>query len=146
MSIVRETESGPRYRHGDRPTHLNPNPSLKEDTGYPPRVTATPPPGHLVEPATVQQLAELLADHDHHDRRAEQAYRDGYTDGFTSGWDVGYGHAHEEIAAHWVALAARIRGYANSPTFEELQRRRAQPGGLIYERAVARRGQTQESV
>jgi hypothetical protein len=96
-----------------------------------------------VHPVTVQQLAELLADHDYHEQRVADAYRNGYEHGHRSGWDVGYAHAHEEIAASWVALAARIRGYGNSPTYAELQRRRGVPGGAVYEQAVARRGQAQ---
>ncbi len=134
------TKGGPRAE--SRPTCTNPNrvthPSLKEDFG-PPTVPRQAPPGHLVHPASVQELAELLAEHDRQEKRVTDAYREGYEHGHRSGWDVGYAHAHEEIAASWVALAVRIRGYANSPTFEELQRRRAQPGGIVYERTMARR-------
>ncbi|MET8862293.1 hypothetical protein ABZW11_04960 [Nonomuraea sp. NPDC004580] len=89
----------------------------------------------------MQQLAELLADHDHHDQRADQAYRDGYTDGHASGWEAGYAHAHEEMARHWRAQTAAVRGHAASPTYAELEHRRAQPGGQAYETAKARRGE-----
>lgn len=92
-----------------------------------------------------EQLAELLADFDHHERRVADAFQDGYRQGFESGWEVGYAHAHEEMARHWRALAERIRGYANSPTFAELERRRAQPGGAVYYQAVAHRSATRRS-
>jgi hypothetical protein len=88
----------------------------------------------------VQQLADLLADHDYQEQRVADAYRDGYEYGHRSGWDVGYAHAHEEIAAAWALVAEKVRATGRTCTNDE----RREPGGIVYERAMARRhGQTQ---
>jgi len=79
------------------------------------------------------QLRRLLADHDHHERRIAQAYRDGYRDGYLSGWDIGYAHAHDEMAKAWAALREKIRSLAGTPTYAELRQIRRTPGGPIYD-------------
>ena len=69
--------------------------------------------------------ARLLDDLEGQRRREAEAYAAGYRDGHRSGWEIGYAHAHEEMAAHWRALAEQIRRTANTPTHAELIQRRA---------------------
>jgi hypothetical protein len=70
---------------------------------------------HLVEPATVQELRDLLADLENQQRRERKAFEDGYTLGFRSGWETGYNFRCHEEAAYWAHLSRRMKAIANYP-------------------------------
>jgi hypothetical protein len=61
-------------------------------------------------------MRALLADHDRHEREIADAYAAGYRDGHTAGWEIGYGHAHHEMAEAWSRIAAHVRGIADTRT------------------------------
>ncbi|MFI6324641.1 hypothetical protein ACIBG8_44445 [Nonomuraea sp. NPDC050556] len=72
----------------------------------------------------LEEMRKLVNDLDGQHKREAQMYSDGYRDGHRSGWEVGYAHAHHEIAQVWKALAERVRRTASPPTNAELQARR----------------------
>ena len=59
-----------------------------------------------------------------HSAPRDPGYRSGYEDGFATGVEVGWGWAEADMADAWRGVATRIRRLANSPTHEELTRRR----------------------
>lgn len=63
-----------------------------------------------------------------------------YALGFTQGEEVGYGRAHEEMAAEWARVAEKVKATGRTLTADELEQRRRTPGGPIYEAAMRRRG------
>ncbi|MFD0884087.1 hypothetical protein ACFQ08_05915 [Streptosporangium algeriense] len=70
------------------------------------------------------RLAALVSDLDSQHRREQDAYAQGYRDGHRTGWQIGYGHAHHEMAGHWARLAAHVRQLARTSPIDELERRR----------------------
>ncbi len=78
-------------------------------------------------------LVEAIGDQATRDR---EMYNAGWNDAaklfFEHGFDVGYAQAHGEMAADWKALAEKIRQMANTPTFAELEKRRAQHDDTGY--------------
>ncbi|MEU1734403.1 hypothetical protein [Streptosporangium sp. NPDC020145] len=70
------------------------------------------------------RLAALVGDLDSQHRREQDAYAQGYRDGHRTGWQIGYGHAHHEMAGHWARLAAHVRHLARTSPIDELERRR----------------------
>ena len=98
--------------------------------------------GSVGQSPTVDAARRLLDDLDGQRRRESAAYASGYRDGHRTGWEVGYGHAHHEMARDWAAVAKPVRqlGTPGSVAHEELQRRRSEPGGPAYEAALRRRG------
>lgn len=60
--------------------------------------------------------AALLAALDATERRVADAYRAGYRDGHRTGWEIGYAHAHEEVAAAWSEVAAKVHAAAGQRT------------------------------
>ncbi|MDP9864026.1 MULTISPECIES: hypothetical protein [Streptosporangium] len=81
-------------------------------------------PTTVSTPVPYALAAALVADLDGQHRRERQAYEQGYRDGHRSGWEIGYGHAHQEMADRWAALAAQIRNLSRTPTHAELEVRR----------------------
>jgi hypothetical protein len=70
-----------------------------------------------------------------------------YLLGYSDGEQAGHRAAHEEMAKEWAAfVAAPVRnlGKSSSLPHEELQRRRAKPGGIVYEARLARHGREYE--
>ncbi|MEV0149078.1 MULTISPECIES: hypothetical protein [unclassified Nonomuraea] len=61
-------------------------------------------------------IQALLADLDEQQRREVEAYAAGYRDGHDSGWDIGYGHAHHEMATAWKVVAEKVRAMAGHRT------------------------------
>ncbi|MBB5075835.1 hypothetical protein [Nonomuraea endophytica] len=72
----------------------------------------------------LEEMRKLVNDLDGQHKREAQMYAGGYRAGHLSGWEVGYTHAHHEIAQVWKALAERVRRTASQPTYAELQARR----------------------
>ncbi|MGI5288053.1 hypothetical protein ACQEVF_32575 [Nonomuraea polychroma] len=62
------------------------------------------------------QARALLADLEGQRRREEQAFRAGFEAGYRDGWEIGYAHAHHEMAAEWEALAAKVRAMTEVAT------------------------------
>ncbi|MGW4662891.1 hypothetical protein [Streptosporangium sandarakinum] len=88
---------------------------------------AEPPatrPGGEALTATATTLAALLADLDGQHRRERDAYAQGYRDGHRSGWEIGYRHAHHEMAASWQTLAEQVRRMGRTRTHPEVEHRR----------------------
>jgi hypothetical protein len=69
--------------------------------------------------AMLEKAQALLEDLDGQRRREVEAYATGYRDGHRTGWEIGYAHAHHEMAAEWTAIAARVRAMADAATFNE---------------------------
>jgi len=78
-------------------------------------------------------LVDAIGDQAQRDR---EMYNAGWNDAakifFDHGYDVGYAQAHTEVAEDWKALAEKIRAMANTPTFAEVERRRAQHADAGY--------------
>src|SRR5262245_327477 len=75
----------------------------------------------MIQPSTIEEMRRLLADLEAHHREVQQAYADGYRDGHRSGWDIGYGHAHHEMADEWRKVAEHVRRYGRMRTFQEVE-------------------------
>jgi flagellar biosynthesis/type III secretory pathway protein FliH len=57
----------------------------------------------------VEEMRRLVGDLEGQREREGQAFAEGFRIGFQDGWDIGYGHAHEEMAREWHALAQRVQ-------------------------------------
>lgn len=68
---------------------------------------------------SVQQMRDLIADLDHHQRETTDAYRYGFADGFADGFEIGYGRRLVEEADEWRAHREAIHGISRERTGEE---------------------------
>ena len=73
------------------------------------------------------ELVDAIGDQAERDRKN---YEDGWNAAaqifFEHGLEVGYAQAHAEMDAWWKDLAKKVRAFAGTPTFAEVQRRRAE--------------------
>ncbi|MFI7130190.1 hypothetical protein ACIBQ1_31170 [Nonomuraea sp. NPDC050153] len=106
----------------DAPSQLNDN-SVRVTAAEVTRLHAPVANGMTTE---MEEMRKLVNDLDSQHRREAQAYEQGYRDGHLSGWEVGYGHAHHEMAQEWRALAEHVRRMASRPTYAELEARRGE--------------------